>query len=242
MLTIRYDLAGLSPARPGVRVLDLGAGAGRHSFEALRRGATVVSADLDDAALKDVKVMGDGMLAEGHAPASGSLSCTVADALSLPFASGSFDVVIVSEVLEHIPADRAAMAEIARVVKSDGVVAVSVPRWGPEFICWGLSREYHSNTGGHVRIYRRGQLLRRLQGAGLRSFDSHHAHALHSPYWWLKCLFGVRDEEARVPSAYHRFLVWDIKKGRRWVRLLEAALNPVLGKSVVVYLRPEATG
>ena len=36
MLTVRYDWLGL---QPGDRVLDLGCGAGRHAFEAFRRGA-----------------------------------------------------------------------------------------------------------------------------------------------------------------------------------------------------------
>ena len=60
-----------------------------------------------------------------------------------------------SEVLEHIPDDVTAMAEIARVLKPGGRVAVTVPRYGPERICWALSDEYHANEGGHIRIYRR---------------------------------------------------------------------------------------
>ncbi|MBJ7454275.1 MAG: methyltransferase domain-containing protein, partial [Blastococcus sp.] len=42
MLTVDYDLLDL---RPGMRVLDLGCGEGRHAFEAYRRGADVVAVD-----------------------------------------------------------------------------------------------------------------------------------------------------------------------------------------------------
>jgi SAM-dependent methyltransferase len=225
MLTLDFDRLGV---RSGELVLDLGCGAGRHSFEAQLRGAHVVAVDLDDAVLKDVNEMMKGIGPSG--------SCTVGDALRLPFADDSFDRIIASEVLEHIPEDSTAMAEISRVLKPGGTVAVTVPRYWPEGVCWMLSKEYHSNEGGHVRIYRRSQLQGRLEGAGLAGYDRHHAHALHVPYWWLKCLVGVRKDEARLPSAYHRFLVWDLENGKPWVRRLEGSLDPVMGKSLVLYL------
>jgi SAM-dependent methyltransferase len=229
MLTLDLDRLGV---KPGELVLDLGCGAGRHSFEAQERGAHVIAVDLDDVVLKDVHQMMKAIGSPG--------ACVVGDALSLPFADGSFDRIIASEVLEHIPEDSAAMAEITRVLKPGGTVSVTVPRAWPEGVCWLLSKEYHSNEGGHVRIYRRGQLVGRLSDAGLIAYDGHHAHALHAPYWWLKCLVGVRNEEARLPSAYHRFLVWDLETGNPWVRRLESTLDPVMGKSLVLYLERAA--
>jgi SAM-dependent methyltransferase len=231
VLTIRYESLEL---RPEHLLLDLGCGAGRHTFEALQRGARVIAADLDDSALKDVHQVAAAMF-----PAP-SLLCVTSDALRLPFADTTFDHIVVSEVLEHIPSDEVAMAEIERVLKPGGTLAVSVPRWWPERICWALSREYHSNDGGHVRIYRRSQLLRRLSRGRLSLTSSHHAHALHAPYWWLKCLVGVRNEDAPLVRAYHRFLVWDMESRPTWVRLIEKTLNPLAGKSAVYYLRKGA--
>ncbi len=80
------------------------------------------------------------------------------DALALPYADGTFDCVIASEILEHIPDDDAAIAELVRVLKPGGALAVTVPRWLPERICWLLSDEYHANEGGHIRIYRADEL------------------------------------------------------------------------------------
>jgi SAM-dependent methyltransferase len=97
-------------------------------------------------------------------------------------------------VLEHLHDDEAAMAELLRVLRPDGTLVVTVPRFGPEVVCWGLSRAYHEVEGGHVRIYRRSQLRDRLGRAGARIVDRHHAHALHAPYWWLKCAVGVERE------------------------------------------------
>ena len=89
--------------------------------------------------------------------------------------------------------------------------------------------------GGHIRIYTASVLSARLREAGLDVTGSHHAHALHSPYWWIKCAVGVDNDEAFPARLYHRFLVWDISTGARPVRLLEQALNPVIGKSLVMY-------
>jgi len=239
LLTFRYSLTRIGR---GDVVLDLGCGAGRHSFEALRRGGYVVAADLDDGVLKDVRAMAEAMVLEGEVPEAAALDVVAVDALRLPFADGAFDAVIASEVLEHIHHDEAAMREMRRVLKRNGRLLASVPRWWPELICWALSRDYRSARGGHVRIYRSTQLVRRLRRAGFRVEARHHSHALHAPYWWLKCLVGVNDDEAAAVQRYHAFLVRDIEMPRRWIRGLETILNPLLGKSTVLYLRKDHRG
>lgn len=231
MLTVELDHLDV---QPGHRLLDLGCGAGRHSYAALERGAHVVGVDLDERLLGEVAQMCAALL-EADAPPTAAADFVLGDATRLPFADGSFDRIIVSEVLEHIPDDAAAMAEITRVLHPEGKAAVTVPRWWPERVCWALSDEYHANEGGHVRIYRPEELVERLERSGLRPSRSHHAHALHAPYWWLKCASGVRDEEAPLPKLYHRLLVWQIENQPRSLDLLERTLNPVLGKSFVVY-------
>ncbi|HSH61383.1 MAG TPA: methyltransferase domain-containing protein, partial [Acidimicrobiales bacterium] len=169
-------------------------------------------------------------------PGSGAGAAACGYALRLPFADRSFDRVIASEVLEHVHADGRAMAELARVLRPGGTLAVTVPRWLPEAVNWALSHDYHSVPGGHVRIYRRSVLLDHLRRAGLRYRGRHHAHALHSPYWWLKCAVGVSRDDHRLVRAYHALLVWDMTHPRSPLRLVEWLLNPLLGKSLVVYL------
>jgi SAM-dependent methyltransferase len=239
MLTVRYDRLGLLQ---GDRLLDLGAGAGRHAFEAIRRGAQVTAVDTDEGESKDVSWMMRDLASTDAAVlrTGGKGSAIVGDALRLPFATGTFDRVIASEVLEHIPDDRAAMAELSRVMKPGATMAVTVPRWWPELLTWALSDEYHSAPGGHIRIYRRSALVRRLVDNGLEVYGAHHAHALHAPYWWLKAFVGVQDDDHAAVRLYHRLLVWDITAHTPVTRVPEAVLNPVLGKSLVVYLRKPA--
>jgi SAM-dependent methyltransferase len=236
VLTVDYDRLRL---RPGHLVLDMGAGAGRHAFEAFRRGARVVALDYGFDELPEVRGLFGAMREAGEDGGRDDvLGCAVnGDGTRLPFPDATFDRIICSEVLEHIPDDEAALRELRRVLKPDGMLAATVPTWMPEKVCWALSDEYHAPfvPGGHVRIFTQPELRRKMRGAGLEPGDSHHAHALHSPYWWLKCAVGPTNDSNPLVKAYHQLLVWDIAKAPKLTRWTEKALNPVLGKSLVVY-------
>jgi SAM-dependent methyltransferase len=236
MLTVNFDQFVI---KPGDRVLDLGCGGGRHAFELYRRGAKVVALDMDAEELGQVATMFLAMNLEGEGPAEAEGTVVRGDVLSLPFPDNSFDAVIVSEVLEHIPNDEGAMAEIFRIVRPGGQVAATVPRWWPEQINWALSREYHDVPGGHIRIYKGTEVVERLETAGLKVRGSHHAHALHSPYWWLNCMFG---RESLPSRTWNKLLVWDIIKAPKLTRTTERLLNPIMGKSLVVYADKPAAG
>lgn len=232
MLTVDFDRLGIGPSS---KVIDVGCGAGRHAFEAYRRGADVVAFDRDEAELRSVDTILRAMAESGEAPAEASAKVVVGDALKLPYADQTFDCVIASEILEHIPQDDTAIAELIRVLKVGGTLAVSVPRWLPERVCWLLSDEYHANEGGHVRIYRASELRGKILDGGMELTHAHHAHALHSPFWWLKCAVGVSNTDHRAVTAYHKLLVWDLMQRPKITQLAESLLNPLVGKSVAMY-------
>jgi SAM-dependent methyltransferase len=237
MLTVNFDRLGVGA---GKSVIDVGCGAGRHSFEAFRRGADVVAFDQDAAELNDVDTILQAMQEQGEAPASATAEAVKGDALDLPYGDASFDCVVASEILEHVPQDDRAIDELVRVLKPGGRLAVTVPRWLPEKICWILSDEYHANEGGHIRIYHADELHAKIAARGLTFDYSHHAHALHAPFWWLKCAVGVDKSKHPVVNAYHKLLVWDMMAQPWLTRGAEAALNPLIGKSVALYFTKPA--
>jgi hypothetical protein len=59
---------------------------------------------------------------------------------------------------------------------------------------------------------------------------------LHSPYWWLRCVVGPSKDDHPAVAAYHRLLAWDIIKAPKVTRYTERVLNPLIGKSLVLYL------
>ncbi|MEY4365168.1 MAG: hypothetical protein RLZZ305_512 [Actinomycetota bacterium] len=238
MLTVRFDRLGL---RGGTVFLDAGAGFGRHAFEAARQGATVYALDWAQEEVAGTRATFGAMIEAGEIPGSTFGGALRGDARSLPFAAGTFDAVVTSEVLEHIQDDVTAISELHRVLKPGGTLGVTVPTWWPEKINWMLSDEYHApkSPGGHVRIYSATELKAKLRSAGFDVFGSHHAHALHSPYWWLKCAVGPANNDHPLVTRYRKFLEWDIMERPRSTALAERVLSPVLGKSFVVYARKE---
>ena len=222
------------------RILDIGCGSGRHvaAAYALDR-ATVVGADAN---LEDLKAARERLHFHDYLGehGQGRWLLSAADITRLPFANGFFDLVICSEVLEHIPDHHRAMAEIVRVLKPGHPLVVSVPRQWPERLCWFLSREYRRMPGGHVRIYDGRELVEKIESLGVSHWRTHFAHGLHSPYWWLKCLLGIENTQRLPVRLYHRFLTWDIMQRPRLTRILDRWLNPLVGKSVVFYFRKAA--
>lgn len=234
MLTVRFDRLGLVP---GDLFLDAGAGFGRHAFEAARRGARVVALDYAADEVDGTRATFGGMVDAGEIPLSRYVGVLRGDATRLPFPDATFDRVVTSEVLEHIQDDVTALTELVRVLRPGGMLAVTVPTWWPEKVNWMLSDDYHAPAaaGGHVRIYSETELRAKLRAVGLELSGSHHAHALHSPYWWLRCAVGPTNEDHPAVRTYRRFLEWDIVRQPRSTQIAERVLSPVLGKSLVIY-------
>ena len=172
MLTVDFDRLDL---QAGDRLLDMGCGGGRHAFAGLRRGATVIAFDYSEGELKDVRGVVGAMLENDEIPAGTEWGTVNGDALNLPFPDSSFDVIVASEVLEHLWATEWAMSELVRVLRPGGRIAVTVPTELPERICWALDSNYHDVPGGHVRIFKRPDLEARLVRSGP------HAHRPRSP-------------------------------------------------------------
>ena len=109
-------------ARPGEVVLDLAAGTGTSSVPFVRAGARVVPTDFSL-----------GMLRAGKAVRT-RLPFTAGDAVRLPFADASFDVVAISFGLRNVVDPDAALREMARVTRPGGRLVVcefSTVRWAP---------------------------------------------------------------------------------------------------------------
>ncbi|MGZ8763786.1 MAG: class I SAM-dependent methyltransferase, partial [Acidimicrobiia bacterium] len=160
MLTVDFDRLQL---HPGLTLLDMGCGGGRHAFAALRRGANVIALDADGGELKEVRAT-IGAMAEAGELTDGARGVGVGggqvqgDALELPFPDDSLDRIVCSEVLEHIWDDERAISELVRVLKPGGRMAVTVPTRFPERVNWALDWHYNDTPGGHIRIYRQHDL------------------------------------------------------------------------------------
>lgn len=227
--------------QPGDKILDIGCGSGRHACRAYACDrVTVIGVDANYDDVHEAR----GRLSYHEAIGAhggGGWGCAAGDILALPFYEAAFDLVICSEVMEHIPDDSHAANEIMRVLKPGGNLVVSVPRYFPEKICWKLSTAYYSANGGHVRIYTQQGIRQLFEQTGAVFRATHFAHSLHTPYWWLKCLIGPNRKDAPSIKLYHRLLTWDIMKKPKITRFMDTLLNPILGKSLVLYFKKAST-
>ncbi len=233
MLTV--DLTRLNPV-PGSLILDIGCGSGRHTGAAAKFSqVSVVGADI---AFEELQEANKRLrLQEQFGEAPGRWSFLAADISRLPFDDELFDLIICSEILEHLRDQKAAVRELYRILKPGKNIAVSVPSYWPEKLCWKISEAYASADNGHVRIYKKKELIALLKDAGIKPWAFHYAHSIHTPYWWLKCLAGLDGNSSKLVDLYHRFLTWDIMKRPRLTHMIDRLLNPVLGKSLVIYAK-----
>jgi SAM-dependent methyltransferase len=228
MLTLDFKQFDL---REGHRVLDAGCGGGRHTFRALMAPCDVWATDLSRQELGNVKLgLWDRQL-QGFI--KGRCLPFRGDIFRLPFPDGFFDRVIVAEVMEHLHEDVRALEELVRVLKPGGKIAVTVPTCFTERLYRRLSWEYFHTPGGHVRIYHPFELARKIAERRLSIYGVSFAHALHTPYWILRCIFGLHDQNARIPKWYHWLLI-KFAASPTMTRV-ENFLNYLFPKSIVLY-------
>ena len=170
MLTIRFDAARPAPGRPACSMSGAASAATRS--RRARRGASVVALDYADGEVEGGRATPSAAMAEAGEIADERLRRRASTATPPACRSPTTPSTASSrrEVLEHIPDDVGAIAEMVRVLRPGGTIAVTVPAWLPEKINWMLTDEYHAPIveGGHVRIYTATELAAKLRARRAR--------------------------------------------------------------------------
>jgi ubiquinone/menaquinone biosynthesis C-methylase UbiE len=230
---VNVDYWNLFQIQPGERVLDLGCGNGRHTIEAANWDCSIVAMDIDREELRRARYMFYADYNAGKLP--GFAEFLRGDAEHLPFRDGAFDKIITTEVLEHVFDDERAMRELLRVLRPGGQIAISCPHHRAERFLWWLSWDYWHSPGGHIRIYRKGQLRKRLSSTGFRMGEERGRHAYQSIYWSLRCLFGKDNPQFVVMRSFWRFIEWNLRARNPLFEGIEAVLDRVIPKDFVLY-------
>jgi ubiquinone/menaquinone biosynthesis C-methylase UbiE len=214
-------------------MLDVGCGEGRHIFGVMQDYPQMkcVGLDMDNASLNKAE--------EGYqyfeSISNAGAEFIKGSAYSLPFPDESIDLIVCSEVLEHLHEYNDAVVEIHRVLKPGGKFYASVPASWPEKVCWSLSKDYQNQPGGHLRIFNQLELVSEIKESGFKFLSSEKFHSIHSPYWWLRCLFWKSQDSNFLVNLYKRMLERHILKKPFFLNLLDKALNPLVGKSFSMY-------
>ena len=230
MLTFDFNRVNINPEGT---MLDLGCGEGRHIFGVMEKFPDLKCIGLDphieslDKAFEGLKFL--------ESISNTKTNLLSGSAYSLPFSDDSFDLVVCSEVLEHLHDYKDAIKEINRVLKPGGQFLASVPAEFPEKICWLLSEDYQNQPGGHLRIFKKNELIKEIAEHNFSFESSQRFHSIHSAYWWLRCLFWKSQESNIVIKGYKKILERHILKKPFFLDLIDRIFNPILGKSIAFY-------
>lgn len=145
------------------RVLDLGSGTGTN----LRM---VREMELENAVGLDINPK-----ALGYCLEKGLGPVIQGDICNLPFSDNHFDLVIASDIIEHIDDDFKALREIQRILVKGGVALLVVPAFP---ILWGLQDE----VSFHKRRYRMTPFLNLVRRADLKIFQAFHFNYILFPF------------------------------------------------------------
>ena len=214
-------------------MLDVGCGEGRHIFGIMQNYPEMkcIGLDMDDDSL--VKAEEGYEFFESISNAGAEF--LKGSAYSLPFQNNSLDLIICSEVLEHLHDYNDAVKEIHRVLKPGGKFYASVPASWPEKICWALSKDYQNQPGGHLRIFNQSKLVSEISEAGFKFLSSDRFHSIHAPYWWLRCFFWNTQDLNIIVKLYKKILERHILKKPFLLDFIDKILNPFMGKSFSMY-------
>ena len=232
MLTFNFKKINLSSK---AKILDVGCGEGRHIFGSLQAFNQPYCIGYDQH-IPSLNTCKEGLEFFKELDKGGSIFMQ-GSVYKLPFADDSFDLIFCSEVLEHLDDYHLALNEIHRVLKTGGKFLPSVPSFWPEKICWTLSKGYQNMPGGHVRIFKKKQVISEITNHGFNYESSERFHGLHSAYWWLRCMFWNTQESNWMVKKYKQFLEYQILQNPYWLQKLENMLNPVFGKSIAYYFQ-----
>ena len=230
MLTFDFNRININPEGT---MLDLGCGEGRHIFGVMEKFPDLKCIGLDphieslDKAFEGLKFL--------ESISNTKTSFLSGSAYSLPFCDDSFDLVVCSEVLEHLHDYKDAIKEINRVLKPGGQFLASVPAEFPEKICWFLSEAYQNQPGGHLRIFKKNELIKEIAEHNFSFESSQRFHSIHSAYWWLRCLFWKSQESNIIIKLYKKILERHILKKPFFLDSIDKFFNPFLGKSIAFY-------
>jgi SAM-dependent methyltransferase len=171
------------------KLLEVGCGAGRYTraFVHYRPDLEVHGCDISHVALAEARA----------ADRSRRISYELGDALALPYADGSFDVVVLFDVFEHVTDVGKAADEVARVLRPGGVFHCFVPCEGNRRTIFSLLRRskrlpihrWKRDHIGHIQVLTTGQMKNTLTRRGLQvsgtTFSFHLLGQVHdvADYW-----------------------------------------------------------
>jgi ubiquinone/menaquinone biosynthesis C-methylase UbiE len=220
---------------PGMRVVDVGCGVGQYSNFCARLGAEVTALDIQEDKLASL-----GANLPESVP--GSIKGIVSDCDPIPLPDNFADLVVCTEVLEHVPSPQGLCAEMLRIVKPGGKLVISVPDDRSEQLIKEVAAPSYFEEPNHIRIFSRDSFTRLILESGMEIERTEATGAFWSMFFlfkWATALPG----ESLIDDVHPVTQAW----AETWHELLKLpdsdsivrAMNDALPKSQFIIARKQ---
>jgi SAM-dependent methyltransferase len=219
-------------------VVDVGCGMGECCVFAGKLGADVIGIEVDPNLI--------GLLEAKMAPIPArSFRAILTDSRPIPLPDASADVIICTEVIEHMPDPPAFLAELVRIGKPGARYWLSVPDPSSEAIMAIVCPPSYFEFPGHINVFERERFTALLEGAGL-AIDREVGLGFYHSFWWVLRMACRTEHYPGAPTPPPSLIakweaVWEELMTYPLGGQVSQGLDRVLPKSQVVIAHKSAT-
>ena len=176
-------------------VIDVGCGDGEHSYFCARQGAEVIFIDMDAAKLS-------GAEKKIRASPAHAYRAILSDCNPIPLPDATGDIIICTEVLEHVTDPRQFLEELVRVAKPGAQFVVTVPDARSEKLVAATAPDMYFKAPNHIRIFAEEELRDYLIDSGLEIQNEQYFGSYWSMYMALSWLTSENDENLPIDNSH----------------------------------------
>jgi ubiquinone/menaquinone biosynthesis C-methylase UbiE len=219
--------------KPGQRVVDVGCGNGDYINFCATLGADVVFIDTKEDKIRALEE-------RIKKSAKGSMKGIVSTCDPIPLDNEYADLVICTEVLEHVRDPEAFLREMVRIGRRDATYVITVPDARSELLIKNLAPPAYFSEPNHIHIFSAQEFEVLAKKCGLEVIR----HDFISAFWslfnlfkWATCVPGESLVENAHPTTYYWTLAWDAMLKHPNGRKVQEALNRSLPRCQVLVAR-----
>jgi ubiquinone/menaquinone biosynthesis C-methylase UbiE len=221
---------------PSSTVIDVGCGEGGFIGFCAQRGAEVIFVDRDEA---KVNATADRIKNFG----ARAYRAIVSDCSPIPLEDGTGDIVLCTEVLEHVADPMVFLKEVIRVAKPGAMLLITVPDARSEKFVAATAPPSYFEKPNHIRIFHADEFRELILEAGLEIEDHQFLGCFWSVYWPLSWLTAKPSFDGSLPIdnpdpiTVHWTRLWQLVQQHPEGARIRNALNELLPKSQCIIAR-----
>ena len=222
------------PVKAGMQVVDVGCGDGGYASFCARMGANLTFLDIQEEKVAAL----EGLLQQGDFP--GEFKGIVTECNPIPLPDNYADLIISTEVLEHVPDPKMFLDEMVRIGKDDATFVLTVPDARGENLIKATAPDLYFKEPNHIQIFTSDEFEALAESCGLEVISHRYVGAFWAIFFLLKWASsdGQKEiNEANHPMTQHWTKVWQEILNHPQREDIRQSLNNAVPSSQVIVAR-----